>query len=67
MDRQAKFWRAPFHLEFHEPRSGIFFWLYRSADGWIVAESNRTYRDLELCVSEACEYMLHGLPVLTPE
>ena len=48
-------------LEFHEAR-GRFFWLYRSADGWIVAESNRTYLDLKLCVADACQYMMQGLP-----
>jgi len=60
MQQQAKFSDAPLHLEFHEAPTGMFFWLYRSADGWIVAESDRTYRDLELCVSAAYEYLSHA-------
>ncbi len=61
MDQSTKFDSSrALQLEFHEPRAGTFFWLYRSPDGWIVAEADRTYTDLKACVSDAYQYVLRA-------
>ncbi len=42
-----------FHLAIFEDLRGRFFWQYRSADGWVIGESEALFSDPHDCIENA--------------